>query len=164
MEEKKFIDLKNKTNVLVFHLRTEDGKETGETLKFNLKDIELLGRYDEMFSQLKKNDEWYRNQKVIIDKKQEIKGKNDFLSNKQKMLYEASKEYLKKQAKAFDLFLGNGGVEKLLNHDTLDMDSIAIIKEYIDKQILPCLEITEENISKEIKEKYKIDIKEEVLE
>lgn len=164
MEEKKFIDLKNKTNVLVFHIRTEEGKETGDTLKFNLKDIELLGRYDEMFNQLQKNDEWYRNQKIIIGKQQEVKEKNSFMSNKQKLLYEVSKEYLKKQAKAFDLFLGNGGVEKLLNHDTLDMDSIAIIKDYIDNQILPYLEITKENINKEIKEKYKVDIKEEVLE
>ena len=44
MEEKKYIDLKNKTNVLRLYIRTEDCKETGEVLEFNLKDIELVGR------------------------------------------------------------------------------------------------------------------------
>lgn len=164
MEEKKFIDLKNKTNVLTLYIRTEDGKETGESLKFNLKDVEILGRYDEMYSQMKKNEEWYKNQRIIIGKKQEEKDDNSFLTNKQKMLYEASKEYLKRQAKAFNLFLGNGGVEKLLNHESLDMDSIAIINDYIDKQILPYLEVTKDNINKEIKDKYNINVKEEVLE
>lgn len=163
-EEKKYINLKNKTNVLKLYLRTEEGEETGEFLEFNLKDIELVGRYDEMMTKLQKNDEWLQNQKVIINKQQDFKNKNNFMTNNQKMLYEVTKEYLKRQTETFNMFLGDNGVQKLLNGGTFDIDSIMIIRDYIQEQILPYLNITKENITKEIKEKYKINVKEEVLE
>lgn len=162
--EEKTLTLKNKTNVLTIKINRENGEYTGNDLVFNLKDIELVGRYDEMFSKLKKNDEWFNNQKIIINKQQDFQNKDDFLTNNQKRLYEANKEYLKRQMSAFNLFLGDNGVEKLLDGGSFDIDSIMIIKEYIEKQIMPYLNVTKDNITKEIKEKYKVDTQEEVLQ
>ena len=49
-----FIQL-NKNDLLRLKIRTEDGKETGEELVFDLEDIELPLIYQEMIEGLKKN-------------------------------------------------------------------------------------------------------------
>jgi len=162
MEEK--LTLKNKTNILTIKIYRENGEYTGNDLIFNLKDIELIGRYDEMHQKLTNNTKWYDNQKIIINKQQDFQPKDSLISNNQKKLYELTKEYLKKQTKAFELFLGDGAIDKVLDGGTFDIDSIMIIREYIEEQIMPHLKVTKENITKEIKDKYNLDVKEEVLE
>lgn len=161
MEEK--LTLKNKTNILTIKIYRENGEYTGNDLTFNLKNLDTIGKYDEMYQKLSKNTQWYDSQKVIINKQQDFQPKNSLMTNNQKKLYELNKEYLKKQIQAFDLFLGDGGVNKVLDGDSFDLDSILIIREYIEKQIMPHLKITKENINSELKEKYNINIK-EVLE
>ena len=48
-----FIQL-NKNDTLKLGIRTEDGKDTGEFLEFNLEDIELPLRYQELLEKDKK--------------------------------------------------------------------------------------------------------------
>jgi len=162
MEEK--LVLKNKTNLLTIKIYRENGEYTGNDLVFNLKDIELIGRYDEMHNLLTKNTEWYNNQKIIINKQQDFQPKNSIMTNNQKRLYEITKEYLKKQTNAFEMFLGKGAIDKVLDGGSFDMDSIMIIRDYIEEQILPHLNVTKDNITKELKDKYNVEAKEEVLE
>jgi len=161
MEEK--LTLKNKTNVLTINIYRENGEYTGNNLVFNLKNLDTIGKYDEMHQKLTKNTKWYNDQKIIIRKQQDFKSKDSLMTNNEKKLYELNKEYLKKQIKAFDLFLGDGGVNKVLDGDSFDLDSILIIRDYIEKQILPYLKISKENIVKEMNEKYGLKI-EDVLE
>ena len=69
-----FIHLKER-DTLKLGIKTEDGTDTGEFLEFDFEDIELPLRYQEMVEQDKKNLQWIRNQMLIIDKRQDVKGK-----------------------------------------------------------------------------------------
>ena len=65
----------NKSDCLTLKIQTEDGKDTGEYLEFDLGDIELPLRYQELIEKDKKNKEYLRNQMLIIDKREDVKGK-----------------------------------------------------------------------------------------
>ena len=59
-----FIKL-NKSDVLTLGIKTNDGKDTGEFLEFDLEDIELPLKYQELLEKDKKNKERLRNQILI---------------------------------------------------------------------------------------------------
>ena len=164
MEEKKFIQLGETTNVLRLWIKTKDGKETGEKLEFNLKDIELLDRYQKMADEDNKNKQWIQSQFVIIDKKQDFKKKGKILSNNVVEKYKAVLQYYKKQKEIYDLFLGEGGVDKLLYGRKFEWETLVEIEKIIKEQIAPNLDLTMDNIANEIKAKYSITEKSDVLE
>ena len=61
-----FIQL-NKDNVLRLGIKTADGEDTGEHLEFDLEDIELPLKYQDLLEQEKKNRQHLRNQMMIIE-------------------------------------------------------------------------------------------------
>ena len=61
------------------------------------------------------------------------------------------------------MFLGENGVQKLLNGRKLRWTTLKEIDELIEKQITPKLDITMKNITNKIKGKYS-DKKENILE
>ena len=77
-----FIQL-SKGNVLTLKIKTVEGKETGEVLEFDLEDIELPLKYQELLEKDKKNKENLRNQFLIIDRRQDVKGKKLFSRNEE---------------------------------------------------------------------------------
>ena len=164
MEEEKYIQLGKSTNVLRLWIKTENGEKTGEYLEFNMKDIELLDRYQRMQDEFNKNQQWIQNQFVIIDKKQDFTKKGKLMSNNQEMTYNAIREYYKRQKKVFDMFLGDGGVDKLLYGRPFEWETLKEINKLIEEQIAPYLDITMDNIKKEIKDKYNVNVQSDVLE
>ena len=147
-----FIQLK-KNDVLRLGIRTEDGKETGEYLEFDLEDLELPLRYQELVEKDKKNKEHLRNEMLIIDKRQDVKGKK-LLSKNEEDKIKAINEFFKKEAEIYNMFLGEHGVEKLLNGRKLGWTSLQEIDEIIEKQITPHLDLSMKNITNKVKEKY----------
>lgn len=158
-----FITLGESKNLLTLKIKTKDGKYTGEKLEFRLKDIELLQKLEQMQNESKKNYDWVNNQIIIINKKQDFTKKGQFMSNNEKLKYEALKSYFKKQKEVYDLFLGNGGVDKLLYGRPLEWDTLKEIDKIINEQIVPKLDITMDNIIKDIKDTYKTSENKEVL-
>lgn len=154
MEEKKYIQLYENKDILKLWIKTKDGKETGDFLEFNLKDIELLDTLQKMNDETNKNAQWLKNQILIIDKKQDFKKKNKIMSNNEEMKYKAIKEYYKKQKDIYNMFLGENGVEKLLYERKLDWDTLEEISKIIQEQITPYLNLTMDSIANKIKEKY----------
>ena len=77
-----FIKL-NKNEVLRLGIKTEDGKDTGEFLEFDLDDIELPLKYQDLLERDKKNKEHLKNEMLIIDKRQDVKGKKLFSKNEE---------------------------------------------------------------------------------
>lgn len=150
-----FIKL-NESDVLRLAIQTPDGKETGEYLEFDLEDIELPLIYQEMVEGLKKNSKKLQNQFLIIDKRQDVKGKK-LLSKNEEDKIKAYNDYLKEQAKLYNMFLGENGVEKLLNGRKLGWTSLNEIDDIIEKQILPYIDIDTKRITNKIKEKYSED-------
>ena len=143
----------NKDNILRLKIETNDGKDTGEELTFDLEDINLPLRYQEMLDENKKNKERLKNQMLIIDKRQDVKGKK-LLSKNEEDKIKAVNDFLKKEAEIYNMFLGEKGVEKLLNGRKLGWTSLQEIDEIIEKQISPYLDLSMKSISEKIKEKY----------
>lgn len=147
-----FVQL-NKSDVLRLGIRTEDGKDTGEFLEFQLDDIELPLRYQELLEKDKKNKENLKNQMLIIDKRQDVKGKK-LLSKNEEDKIKAINDFFNKEVEVYNMFLGENGVQKLLNGRKLTWLAFEEIDEIIEKQIVPHLDLSMKNITEKVKEKY----------
>ena len=79
------IGLKNE-NILKLEIVDEKGNSTGEFLEFDLEDIEIPFKYQEIIERLKKSRQNLKNQFVIIEKKQDHKGKKLMSSNEEEKL------------------------------------------------------------------------------
>ena len=158
-----YIQLKKK-NTLKLGIKDIEGNDTGEYLEFNLRDIELPLKYQDMLEKDKKNKEWAQKQMVIIDKRQDVSGKK-MLSKNEEDKIKVLNEFFKKEVEIYNIFLGENGVQKLLNGEPLGWDSLSLIDEYIEKQILKYLDMDMKHITDLVKEKYGQAVKrnEEIL-
>lgn len=147
-----FIQL-NKGNELRLKIKTDEGEYTGEELVFDIEDIELPLKYQELVEKDKKNKEALRNLFLIIDKREDIKGKK-LLSKNEEDKIKAINDFFKKEIEVYNMFLGERGVEKLLNGRKIGWTTLQEIDEIIDKQIAPYLQTSMEDITKKVKEKY----------
>lgn len=157
-----FIQLK-KDNVLRLGIVDKDGKDTGECLEFDLEDIELPLRYQELIEKDKKNKVWLKNQFLIIEKKEDVKGKKLMSKNEEDKI-KAINEFFNKEIEVYNMFLGENGVQKLLNGRKVGWTTFEEIDEIVSKQIAPLLNEKMSSIETLIKEKYGLHTgKKEVL-
>lgn len=156
------IGLKNE-NILKLEIVDEKGNSTGEFLEFDLENIELPFKYQEIIERLKKSRNNLKNQFTIIEKKQDHKGKKLMSSNEEEKL-KALNNFYKEQVEIYNIFLGENGVQKLLNGRKLRWTTLNEIDELIEKQIAPQLDLTMNDITKKIKSKYSNKKEDNVLE
>lgn len=156
-----FIQLK-KDNIVRIGIKDSEGKDTGEHLEFDLEDIELPLKYQECSEQHKKNINYIRNQFVIINKRQDKKGKKLLSANEEEKL-KLMKEFYKREEEALDLFVGKGGTRKLLNGRNPYYSMYEDIEEILEP-ILPILKVCFDNIETKVKEKYSNTKESNVLE
>jgi len=150
--EKKIRQVEN-DDILILGIETKDGIDTGEVLEFDLADIELPLRYQELIEKDKKNKENLKNQFIIIEKRQDVKGKKLLSKNEEDKL-KAINDFLNKEVEVYNMFLGENGVQKLLNGRKLGWTSLKQIDEIIEKQIVPYLNISMDSVTEKIIEKY----------
>ena len=148
-----FVQLK-KDNIIRLGIKDSEGNDTGNSLEFDFEDASLFLRYNEMLEKEKKNRIWLNNQFLIIDRKQDHKGKKLLSSNEQAKL-ESVNEFFNREKEVFDMFLGEGGVDKLLNGRKIGWTSLTEISDIITNQIAPYFDKSMENITKKVKELYK---------
>ena len=153
----------NKDNILRLKIVTDKGEETGEYLEFDLEDIELLLKYQELIEKDKKNREHLQNEIIIINKRQDVKGKKLLTKNEEDKI-RAINDFFKKEKEVYNMFLGERGVEKLLNGRKLGWTSLQEINEIIEKQIAPYLDLNMKSITDKIKNKYGKAEQSDVLE
>lgn len=151
--EDNYIQLK-KDNVLKLGIRDAEGNDTGNFLEFDLEDIELPIRMQQMATKDKANRIDTQNKLKILAKKKDYKKKNEMLSFKQKEEIKILQEFYRKEVEIYNMFLGENGVEKLLNGRKLNWSALDEIDEIIEKAILPKLKINEETIKNKIMQKY----------
>lgn len=156
------IGLKNE-NLLKLEIVDEKGNSTGKFLEFDLEDIELPFKYQEIIEKLKKSRQNLKNQFTIIERKQDHKGKKLMSSNEEEKL-RALNNFYNEQVEIYNIFLGENGVQKLLNGRKLRWTTLNEIDELIEKQIAPQLNLTMDNITKKIKSKYSNKKEDNVLE
>lgn len=160
--EQKQIRLKD-DDTLKLEIVDSNGVSTGEFLEFQLEDIELPFKYQEIIERLKKSRQNLKNQFTIIEKKQDHKGKKLMSSNEEEKL-KALNNFYKEQVEIYNVFLGENGVQKLLNGRKLRWTTLSEIDELIEKQIAPQLDLTMKDITKKIKSKYSNKKEDNVLE
>ena len=148
-----FIQLKRNDSILRLRIKDEEGNDTGNFLEFNLEDIELPIRYQEIIEQDKKARLNLKNQFAIIEKKQDHKGKK-LLSANEEAKIKAMQDFYKKEVEIYNMFLGENGVEKLLNGRQLSWGTLDEIDQIIEEAIVPKLKINAEDIKKKIMAKY----------
>ena len=146
-----FIQLK-KDNILRIGIRNAEGQETGEHLEFDLEDIELPLRLNECEAKHRKNLENLRNQFIVIEKKEDKKGKF-MLSWREEEKIKALQEFYKREMEALDLFLGKDGTKKLLNGRKPYYSMYEDISEILEP-IKPKLKTNANDIINKIKNKY----------
>ena len=150
-EKENFIQLK-KDSILRIGIKDSEGNDTGEHLEFDMEDINLALRLNECDEKHRKNLEFLRNQFVIIDKKEDKKGKK-ILSWKEEEKLKVLQEFYKREIEALDLFLGENGTKKLLNGRNPYYSMYEDINDIL-KPILPKLKLRADDIAKKIKDKY----------
>lgn len=155
-----YIQLK-KSNVQRFGIKTEDGVDTGEFIEIDMEDIELPFRINDCEKKHRENLQQLKSQIMLIDKKQDHKGKELLSSNEEEKL-KAIREFYKKEEEALDLFLGEGATRKLLNGRKPYYSMYDDINEML-KPIMPVLEKATSNLTESIKAKYKTNEEDNVL-
>lgn len=154
-----------KDDILRLKIVDTEGNDTGNQLEFDLSDIELPLIYQKIIEEDKKNRAYLRNQFTIIDKKEDHKGKK-LLSSNEEAKVKAMAEFFKKEKEIYDMFLGENGVNKLLNGRKLTLNTLTEIDEIIEKTILPKMKTNAQNIKEKIMSKYSIkeDKRDDVIE
>ena len=147
-----FIQLE-KDNILRLGIKDANGNDTGEHLEFDLEDVDLPIRYQELLEQHKKNLEHLRNEIVNIEKRQDVKGKK-LLSKNEEDEIRAINAFFKKETEVYNMFLGENGVQKLLNGRKLGWTTLKAIDKVIENQIKPYLIKNKEDVVERIKKAY----------
>ncbi len=156
-----FIQLK-KDNIIRVGIKDQFGNDTGKTLDFDMDDVELPLRYQQLLEEHNKNFKNLRHKFMMIDKRQDVKGKK-LLSKNEEDKVKALNEYFKLDMKALDLFLGEGKTQMIL--DIMGRKPYWNMFEDIGEAISPILEkVFQENMDttdEKIVEKYKEMIKDQ---
>lgn len=144
-----------KSDVIKIGIKFNDGKETGEWLEFDLEDLSLIKRLNQMKYNHAKNLQYYDNQNLILSKKQDYTPKNSMFSYKEMKQVEIAEEFCKKEMQTLDLFIGEGKTQMILNlmgrkpYLTMFDDITEMLK-----PIMPILEKGKDKLEQKIKEKY----------
>jgi hypothetical protein len=140
-------------------VKDSNGKEV--CLEFDLADVGLPLRYNKCVTLINNARTDLRGKMIIINKRQDHKGKG-YLSANEEEKAKAIREFYQKAEEAMDLFLGKGGTKKFLNGRTpyweMFDDLSEALEPYMDK-----MKLTVTNMTKRIKDKYRIEEESDVL-
>ena len=157
-----YIQLKERAGLKRFGIKNPDGTETGEYIEIDLEDFDLPIKANDC--QVKHIEDMTKLRATIQEasKKSDQKAENDVLSEKERAILEAYREFYAAEEKALDQFLGDGATRKLLGGRKPYLTMYDDINDYLE-QIIPALKDTEKNLEKRIKEKYKVEKEDNVL-
>lgn len=161
-EKESFIQLK-KDNIIRIGIKDSEGNDTGKYISFDLEDITLPLRLSDCEELHKKNIVNLRDKFVIIEKKEDKKGKK-ILSWKEEEKLKALEEYYRQEMKALDMFIGKGKTQMLL--DLMGRNPYYSMYDDISEMlnpILPKLQMNADSIKKQIIQKYSSNNDSEVL-
>lgn len=161
-EKESFIQLK-KDNVIRIGIKDSEGNDTGKYLSFDLEDITLPLKLSDCEEMHRKNVIYLRDTFIIIDKKEDHKGKK-ILSWKEEEKFKALNLYYKKEMQALDLFIGDGKTQMIL--DLMGRNPYYSMYDDISEilnPILPKLKMNADSIKKQIMTKYGKNNDSEVL-
>lgn len=128
----------------------KNGKEV--YLEFDLADIELPLKLNKCEHLIRKAQVNFKNKLVIIEKKQDKKGKMLLSSNEEEKV-RALQDYYKDMEEAIDLFIGKGGTEKVFGSRRY-WEMYEDLSEML-KPFLPQMKLSVTDMTNRIIDKYK---------
>lgn len=155
-----YIKIKEKKDILKLGIIDEQGKIVKDKygkevcLEFDMADIELPLKYNKCINSIENARKELKTQFIIIDKKQDHKGKQ-LLSSNEELKIKALRNFYKKMEEAMDLFLGEGGTKKYLNGRNPYYEMFDDLSEAIEPH-LGKMKLTVSDMTNRIKEKYKV--------
>lgn len=161
-EKERIIQLKDSESVIYVKINDSEGKDTGVRIVFDLEDFDLPLNLNKSEAMHRKNLESLRNAFIIIDKKEDKKGKF-LLSWKEEERIKEVKSFYEKEMKAMDLLIGEGKTQEILTAMGRKPYYLMFddIMELIDP-VLPEMDKSADILIERIKDKYHIS-EEEVL-
>ncbi len=155
-----YIKLKQRKDILKLGFQDENenilkdkfGNEV--FIEFDLGDIELPLKYNRCINEIEQARRNLKAQFIIIDKRQDHKGKQ-LLSSNEEAKAKAMKKFYSEMEIAMDLFLGQGGTRKFLNGKNPYWEMWDDIDEIL-KPYHKDMKLTITSMTDRIKEKYKV--------
>lgn len=157
-----YIQLKKRESVKRFGIKTEDGKDTGEYIEFDMEDLDLPIKANQCQLSHIQNYNTLKAKLEEAQKKPETKGENEILTEREKATLEAYKEFFTAEEKALDGFIGEGATKKLLGGRKPYVTMYDDINEYLE-QILPALSDAGKSLEERIKQKYGAEKEDNIL-
>lgn len=133
-------------------MKDENNKEI--YIQFDLGDIDLPLKYNKCINLIEQARSNLKAQMIIINKKEDHKGKQ-LLSSNEVLKVKAFKQCYKEMEEAMDLFLGEGGTKKFLNGRNPYFEMWDDISEAIEPYMAR-LKLTVSDMERRIKEKYRV--------
>lgn len=140
------IRVKNKDTYVI------EVNDDGETIEFDLTDIELPFRLERSKKMVEAADKWLKGQIVIANKKQDAAKKGDVMTEREKATLEAYREYFRRMREAIDEFAGAGASKKIFG----DQNYLEMFNDFMEQMEPHCdkMQIKGIDIRKRIEEKY----------
>lgn len=125
--------------------------DNGDTILFDLGDIELPLKFQKCLEQFEKIKEKIKAKEVVLSKKEDVK-KGYFLTESEKELILFTKDMYMEMRKAFDMFLGEGACQKIFgdnNWTTMFDDFLEALAPHLEK-----MKLTQDKVNETIVNKY----------
>ena len=142
--------MNNKLRIEKKNIYTIEVNDNGDTIEFDLEDIELPLKLNEAFMSVDRITNSLKQKEIAISKKEVIK--KGIMTNVEEERIKAYRDAFKEMRKAMDCFLGKGACQKIFgNRNYPDMydDLFEQLQPHLEK-----MKIKSENIAKKIEEKY----------
>ena len=139
---------------------TIEVNDDGDTIQFDITDIELPFRLERAYKMASDATKWLKAQQVIIAKKQDTAKKGDLMTVKERATLEAYRECFKRMRAAVDEFAGAGASEKIFG----DQNYLEMFNDFMEQMQphLDAMEIKSIDIGKKIEEKYSASAEDEI--
>ena len=134
---------------------TVEVNDKGETIEFDLVDIELPFKCERALSEVNRISSELQAQLVIIRKREDHKQKGKLMTANEEACMKAYKEAFKQMRVAMDAFLGEGACQKIFgNRNYVEMydDLFRALAPHLEK-----MKLNTEGITERIKAKYSKD-------
>lgn len=131
---------------------TIEVNDNGETIEFDLVDIELPFKCDRAFKEVSRIESELKAKLVIIDKQQDHKLKDSVMTANEEARITAYREAFKQMRIAMDGFLGEGACQKIFG-DRNYIEMYTELAEALEPHLAK-MEINTAGIAKRIKAKY----------
>lgn len=157
-----YIQLKERTGLKRFGIKTQDGADTGEYIEIDIEDLDLPIKANLCQIKHVENYNKLKEQLLLAAKEPDEREGIELITKKQKAVIEAYKEFYAEEEKALDEFLGEGATKKLLGGKKPYVTMYDDINEYLE-QIVPVLQDAEKKLEERIKTKYGTEKEDNIL-